>query len=1621
MKKLLILSTFLVYTSFYSQYITVATESPQQLASRIINTKCVTTSNETIISGSDYGNANSVGSFAKNTSLFQFFDGVVLTTGSLNSVPGPKNTDPLYKGDGTVTWPSDVDMNGFLGVSPLNFTNSSSLQFDFISQKDFIKFDYIFASNEYGNNQCKPFSDVVLFILTDLTTNLPVNITTTLVTPTNIRKNQFNNSCPDENPNLFGTFIDDANALSAAINFNGSTIPMVASANIIQNHSYRLKIVIADRSDVQYDSAVFIRNYIQTTSPANGILGNDIVACEGTELIINSNVVAPSYIWLKDGESIPASNTPNYTVPAQQASGNHIYSVIYSPSGCNTFDRNFDSVNVTFTAPLITPNPVNITKCISDTSPYSLSSNTQLILSGITPTPIVSYHASQIEAQNNQNPFPTDEYLGPLTTIWTRITQAGNPCPPKIISFTLGTTPTPLITDIGTLSTQTFCNETTSPSMNVFTLSMTNTILNGLSPSIYGVSYHTSQTGADTNTDIIPIAGNLVANFTTGPVFARVFVKASPSCYITTNFNVVISQLQTVDHPTDIVYCGTPGYILPPLTNGSYFPNKYDESIPNSQGTAFPPNHMITIPTGHVGTYEQTVYVSNLVTSANPCTEEWPLKITLIQPSTFNEVSRAECDKFQLPAIQFGDYKDGAGNIITNTLLTETTTVFYDFQSQLYPAPNGQCSVTTSPITITINDSPDIGSDRQNIFTCEASYTLPSLSAYPGANYYTAPQGPDGTGTIINPTIPLTTTTDVWVYAETLYGTQKCFSDDYFKVFFGTIPPISDVNECTYSLPPLVVGNYYSDTGGPSGTGTLLPVGYEVPVSMRIYVYAEPLLGSLCLPAEIYFQVNVTHPLIDNILIPQCGPWELPFLVNGKYYTEAHNIDGTGGGDLLNPGYIVNSNQTIYVYNSNVGSIPFCYIEQKYDFVYNPKPFISVTSDHDECENTYYDLPVLTFGEYYTGSNGTGLLLDTPEKRRIEGPNSQKIYVYKIDSTTGCFSESSVILTFANTLADVPANPIEQWCTSYTLPPLTNGKYYRSLWDPNDPDNTSSTPPAGIEITNLLWTMPDPTQNFYDHTIYVYNSTLDGVRESCPVNNPLQIILYREPNITKPNNVYVCGSSYVLPSLPTGQKYYKESHIAGGTIFTEITGTITENQRVYIYEENNSIIQNSTFKCYDEEYFDIQFFNVDSGNDILGCGSITLPTLTSGNYYYGPNGTIPITNNIINYSPTETYPKTIHIFGLSPFPSGECPSIDNTFTITLSPSPTINPIPLYDSNSSVIDRTFCDTDEINNGVLNIPLTQYDSTLKGSTQTGNEFYVTYHNSLDEALNNLNPITESLSNNPSIYAVVRNQNFTCTSPPLKIEYVVNLLPDPNPQDAYLCVNNITGDAISVAVLSSGLLTGNYFFEWKDSTGEVVGTSNSYATNLAGDYTLTVTDFDPTKGCVSVVKTVSVLKSSIAITGYSITQDFDDNQIITIIPDGYGDNYVYQLDNGLFQESNVFANVSSGNHQIVIRDKNGCGDSDPINVLVLQYPKFFTPNNDGYNDYWNIYDLQELGDPNTKISIFDRQGKLLKQISPFSQGWDGMHNGNPLLADDYWFVVNYIKEGISREFKSHFSMKR
>lgn len=126
------------------------------------------------------------------------------------------------------------------------------------------------------------------------------------------------------------------------------------------------------------------------------------------------------------------------------------------------------------------------------------------------------------------------------------------------------------------------------------------------------------------------------------------------------------------------------------------------------------------------------------------------------------------------------------------------------------------------------------------------------------------------------------------------------------------------------------------------------------------------------------------------------------------------------------------------------------------------------------------------------------------------------------------------------------------------------------------------------------------------------------------------------------------------------------------------------------------------------------------------------------------------------------------------------------------------------------------------------------------------------------------------------------------------------------------------------------------------------------------------------------------------------------------------------GIWYPSVINTNVLGTGIYTFVPNEDQCAAEFSMEINAVGYPKFFTPNNDGYNDSWNIWALQDQ--PESKIDIYDRYGKILTIIKPQGQGWDGTYNGRRMPSNDYWFVVNYHDcEGLQREFKSHFTLKR
>ncbi|WP_296635531.1 T9SS type B sorting domain-containing protein [Polaribacter sp.] len=104
--------------------------------------------------------------------------------------------------------------------------------------------------------------------------------------------------------------------------------------------------------------------------------------------------------------------------------------------------------------------------------------------------------------------------------------------------------------------------------------------------------------------------------------------------------------------------------------------------------------------------------------------------------------------------------------------------------------------------------------------------------------------------------------------------------------------------------------------------------------------------------------------------------------------------------------------------------------------------------------------------------------------------------------------------------------------------------------------------------------------------------------------------------------------------------------------------------------------------------------------------------------------------------------------------------------------------------------------------------------------------------------------------------------------------------------------------------------------------------------------------------------------------------------------------------------FSSVDTGLQTIYARDTNTCEQSIQINLSVIGFKKYFTPNGDGENDFWNVKGLDKTSFKSIDVQIFDRFGKLIYSITNFDTlGWNGSYNGKNLNANNFWFKAKIV----------------
>lgn len=1256
---LLLLATFGVY----SQGVTIdtGTYTPTDLINSVlIDSPCLTATNVTASTGSDFGSTNGIGYFENFNPNFPFTRGIVLMTGDVTKVPSPNNA---VLSDGTAAWPGDAELEANLlsqsGVT-INSVNASSIQFEFIASNNSISFDFIFASEEYGTSQCN-YSDAFAFLLQNVTTsgantnialvppasaNIPVSVAT-------IRNSLYNDQCPSVNPSFFGSY--NGSGFGPAINFNGQTVQMTATASgLIVGNTYRIKIVIADGGgNVGYDSAIFLK--ANSFNANANILGPDIALCSGDPLptLQPTTALQPgtTYSWSKEGSgtftppqngaSLVLSNpgiTPAPTV------GINKYILTYTEPGCAPLT---DEIIVEIFPALNVLNPLP-PQAVCNTSAanynFDLTRTTQVILTQNTTTTgddlpadtVVNYYLTNAAAQLGAGgELPTTYNILASEnnkTIYARITNPTTNCF-TVRPFQLIIIAQPVIAAIP--ADITMCARSLTDQRNNFNVAAAiSTILGAQDPNLYAVSFYTTQSAAINDGASIAVNGGNTNLQPNRNVWIRVRNISDPSCFVvsTTFFKLIITPLPSVDILPDVVVCTS--YTLPALTEpgAKYF------TATNGGGTERA--------AGYVQTTSTTLHVYN---ESGPCKANDSFKITIADLPAIAPATASHCTNFTLPSLPYGKYytlpggPTGGGTEVTSgTVLNTTTTLHIYFEDTI-----NSC-VEEHSFTITIIPFTALP-DYENKFGC-STYTLTANTD--GGAYYT---GPNKTGLITTPMVYNTPGTyTVYAFKETGVAPNYCSSEKSFTITIGigNITPPADVDSCSaYTLPALPVGKYYT---GPNFGLPEIPAGTTIGSTQQIW-YGIP--GELC-TANLSFTVSVNIAPLPTIpdAGPVCDVFYLPTIPNdGDYYT------GPGGTGTKRPkGFPVTTVGTTtwyFYYKAPTGP---CFVEEEFTVTINASPAIDARPvEVIRCNESYF-LDALVNGAYYLQPGGPSVSPALPAGYEISSDETIYVYAGSPDPGNTCFQEYSIDVFIFNTQVNDVADQVG--CDSFdlnTLPIVGPGDYY--------------TAPGGPLGTGVKLTPPYPIYNT-NTTLYVYAE--NNTRVPCFDEDSFTITIYPQPVIDPITTVEACAQ-YTLPAYNTFTTtpanavahYYELPGGPGvaGQVEKFPGDNISASTTIYVYAD---ISATAVDVCPDEEPLVINISPLPvitpAVSNLAGCTSVTLPALTVGNYFEDAAHTIAVTDPVITTS------KPIYVLAVSP--TNPACTTSATFNVTIETPPVLDPI-----------------------------------------------------------------------------------------------------------------------------------------------------------------------------------------------------------------------------------------------------------------------------------------------------------------------------------------------------------
>ena len=553
----------------------------------------------------------------------------------------------------------------------------------------------------------------------------------------------------------------------------------------------------------------------------------------------------------------------------------------------------------------------------------------------------------------------------------------------------------------------------------------------------------------------------------------------------------------------------------------------------------------------------------------------------------------------------------------------------------------------------------------------------------------------------------------------------------------------------------------------------------------------------------------------------------------------------------------------------------------------------------------------------------------------------------------------------------------------------------------------------GIGTFNVIVSQAPLQNNIANENLCLLDSYLLSIKdvEALAGQNPTVIVSYFNTFDNARDNILVINKNIPL-TLTLGTR----------TVFVRLFDSLTQCFSIVSFNltvfPNPTIVQPSPIRhCGDIT----ATFNLESRINQIINGNLNYQVT-----FYANNSDL-LTNNAITTPDNYTSGTTTIICKVVDATNNSCESFTTlNLVVMANPGSINNPTPIELCNDS--------------GFEYFDLTTRELQMAGATPI-NTIEFKYYKVLSDALGNTNSnrimaptnFLNTTINFQKIYVRLNSRTnidsesgLACYKI-LELDLYVRPYPENNllKEPYTICVDQLNNIIYPVEIKTL-LNSSDYTFQWFTgydalSGNEILGeTSTSFTTSIVGEYSVVVTNISNAANCSSVFNAStqnSIVPNTISITPNELIGFGIENTVAAIVSPPSND-YLYSINGSYFQTSNVFANIPGGDYTLTVINKYGCGDVSAT-FTIVDYPSYFTPNADGYNDTWNIKGSRALDA--AIIKIFDRYGKLIKQIDPNSEGWNGTFNNNLLPSTDYWFTIEYLKDNVKKEFKGHFSLIR